>query len=275
MIQSFGGSRASEFFILDFLQKIPQQALDPTRAEEALCEDIRDFTASEVAAIVLHKEDGEISSVTLMPSNRQELLSGTQLEKVIQVSSHTASVKMWTHPAQDVIFSEVSISPDIFNILSMPLFSGLTRIGTLLLINIAIDSDTVTLDPLLQTMDMIGKVIGLVLKNAYFHKETQEQSKLSKFMSEIVIILASGTSSLTALLQKTVEAIVSYTGVYLASIWTIDEMENILELQASAGLHTHVDEGQRIPLCKDTIGLIAMESMPHITNSPQKIRKHF
>ncbi|QWR78478.1 GAF domain-containing hybrid sensor histidine kinase/response regulator [Candidatus Magnetomonas plexicatena] len=270
MIQSFGSSKSSEFFILDFLQKIPQQALDPSAAEKTLCEDIRTFTDSQACAIVLHNEAGEISTVTLTPSNKQELLNGTQLERVIHLSSHTASVKMWTQPAHEAIFSEVNISPVIFNILSMPLFSGLTRIGTLLLINIAIDADTVTLDPLLQTMDMIGKVIGLVLKNAYFHKETQEQSNLSKFMSEIVIILASSTSSLAVLLQKTVDAIVSYTAVYLARIWTLDEMENILELQASSGQHTHVDDSlSRIQVCKDIIYRIASEAVPHITNSPQ------
>ncbi|KWT85887.1 GAF domain-containing hybrid sensor histidine kinase/response regulator [Candidatus Magnetominusculus xianensis] len=270
MIQPFGGRRGSEFFIMDFLQKFPAQALDTSVAEEALCEDIRNFTNSEFCAIVLHDENGIISKLTLTPQGSHEFLTDDLLEKMIYVSVGSSSIKMWDIPDKKELFSEVGISPDIFNILSMPLFTGPSRIGTLLIVNITIDANTISLDPLFQTMDMIGKIIGLVLKNAYFYQETQEQLKLSKFMAEIGIILASSASSLIGLLQNSAEAIVSHLGVSVARIWVVDETGHILELLASAGLYTHVGGDQsRITVCKDTMGIIARESLPRITNSAQ------
>ncbi|MBF0567697.1 MAG: hypothetical protein HQK95_02400, partial [Nitrospirae bacterium] len=270
MIESFGGSRGSEFFIMDFLQKMPAQALDPSGAEEALCEDIRKFTNSQVCAIVLHDEHGKISKVTLTPPDSHEFLTGDLLEKMIYVSVGTSSIKVWNIPEKKGVFNEIGISADIFNILSMPLYSGSTRIGTLLIVNITIDANSISLDPLFQTMDMIGKIIGLVLKNAYFYQETQEQLKLSKFMAEIGQILASSASSLAGLLQNSAEAIVSHLGVSVARIWVMDETGNTLELQASAGLYKNIDGDQsRITVGKDTMGIIASDSMPHITNPAQ------
>ncbi|MCG6551899.1 MAG: GAF domain-containing protein, partial [Candidatus Magnetominusculus sp. LBB02] len=270
MIKPFGGRRGSEFFIMDFLQKFPAQALDPSGAEEALCEDIRDFTNSKVCAIVLHDENGKISRATLTPKGSHELLTDILLEKMIYVSAGTSSIKMWDIPDKKQLLNEVGIPPDFFNILSMPLFSGTSRIGTLLIVNITLDVNATSLDPLFQTMDMIGKIIGLVLKNAYFYQETQEQLELSKFMAEIGQILAYSTSSLMVLLQNSAEAIVRCLGVSLARIWVMDDAENVLELQASAGLYTHIGADQsHISIGKDAIGIIARESKPYITNSAQ------
>ncbi|MDQ3322712.1 MAG: PAS domain S-box protein [Acidobacteriota bacterium] len=69
------------------------------------------------------------------------------------------------------------------------------------------------------------------------------------------------------LLKQCAEILVKHLDVVLARIWTFNEDENILELQASAGIYTHLDGAHsRIPLGKYKIGLIAEERVPHLTN---------
>jgi PAS domain S-box-containing protein len=70
------------------------------------------------------------------------------------------------------------------------------------------------------------------------------------------------------ILSRAVEAIVRHLDAALARIWTVSEDGATLELQASAGLYTHIDGAHgRVPVGKLKIGLIASERQPHITNS--------
>lgn len=56
-------------------------------------------------------------------------------------------------------------------------------------------------------------------------------------------------------------------GAALARIWIHNEMDGVLELQASAGLYTHLDGAHsRVAVGKYKIGLIAEERRPHLTN---------
>jgi signal transduction histidine kinase len=69
------------------------------------------------------------------------------------------------------------------------------------------------------------------------------------------------------MLQACAEAMVSHADAAFARIWTLDESEQILHLQASAGMHTHLDGPHgRVPVGKFKIGLIAQERQPHLTN---------
>src|SRR4029079_14180510 len=53
-----------------------------------------------------------------------------------------------------------------------------------------------------------------------------------------------------------------------ARIWTVSAEGDILELQASAGMYTHLDGPHgRVPVGKFKIGLIAQERKPHLTNT--------
>jgi GAF domain-containing protein len=68
-------------------------------------------------------------------------------------------------------------------------------------------------------------------------------------------------------LRECVEAIVRHIDAAFARIWTLNEAENMLELQASAGIYTHLDgPHSRIQVGKLKIGLIAEEKKPHLTN---------
>jgi PAS domain S-box-containing protein len=53
-----------------------------------------------------------------------------------------------------------------------------------------------------------------------------------------------------------------------ARIWTLTPGEHVLQLQASAGLYTHLDgPHSRVPVGQFKIGLIAQERQPHLTNA--------
>jgi signal transduction histidine kinase/CheY-like chemotaxis protein len=72
---------------------------------------------------------------------------------------------------------------------------------------------------------------------------------------------------LQELLKHCCEAVVHYLDAAFARVWTLNESGDVLELQASAGLYTHIDGGHaRVPVGKFKIGLIAQERKPHLTN---------
>jgi PAS domain S-box-containing protein len=74
--------------------------------------------------------------------------------------------------------------------------------------------------------------------------------------------------SLAGALQQCAEALVTYTGAAFARIWTLNEREGVLELQASAGLYTHLNGPHgKVPLGQFKIGRIAQDRRPHLTNA--------
>src|SRR5256884_303744 len=93
-----------------------------------------------------------------------------------------------------------------------------------------------------------------------------ERARLAELTSDVGIALTQG-GALQAMLQLCAEALVRHLDVALARIWTLDEASGILELQASAGMYTHIDGAHsRVPLGQYKIGLIARERRPHLTN---------
>ena len=73
--------------------------------------------------------------------------------------------------------------------------------------------------------------------------------------------------SVHGILKQCAEAIVHHLDAAFARIWTVKKDEGVLQLQASAGMYTHLDGAHsRIPIGKFKIGLIAQEKMPHLTN---------
>ncbi|MGA7291281.1 MAG: PAS domain S-box protein, partial [Terriglobales bacterium] len=73
--------------------------------------------------------------------------------------------------------------------------------------------------------------------------------------------------SLKAILGECTKAIVCHLGAAFARIWTLSDDGKMLELQASAGMYTHLDgPHSRIPMGQFKIGMIAQERKPHLTN---------
>ncbi|CAA9418133.1 MAG: diguanylate cyclase/phosphodiesterase (GGDEF & EAL domains) with PAS/PAC sensor(s) [uncultured Rubrobacteraceae bacterium] len=76
------------------------------------------------------------------------------------------------------------------------------------------------------------------------------------------------SGTLRSVLQRCTEAMVRHLDVAFARIWTLNEEEGVLELQASAGMYTHIDGPHgRVPVGELKIGLIAQERRPHLTNT--------
>ncbi len=93
-----------------------------------------------------------------------------------------------------------------------------------------------------------------------------EQFRLTSLEADIGRLLMQA-EAVERLLQGCVEALVARTGAAFARIWTCNEAEQMLELQVSAGLYTHIDGPHgRVPLGQFKIGLIASERKPHLTN---------
>jgi PAS domain S-box-containing protein len=95
----------------------------------------------------------------------------------------------------------------------------------------------------------------------------QERMRLSDLAKEAGVAL-NKTGSLRAVLQESAETIFKSVDAAFVRIWTFDPVENVLELQASAGMYTHIDGGHaRVPVGQFKIGLIAQERRPHLTNN--------
>ena len=73
--------------------------------------------------------------------------------------------------------------------------------------------------------------------------------------------------SLKIILRECSEAIVRHLDAAFARIWTLSDDGKMLELQASAGMYTHLDgPHSHIPMGQFKIGVIAQERKPHLTN---------
>ena len=94
-----------------------------------------------------------------------------------------------------------------------------------------------------------------------------ERSRLAALGAEVGFSLAQ-KDTLHDMLQKCADAFVRNLNVAFARIWTINKEENVLELQSSAGIYTHIDgPHSRVPVGKYKIGLLAEERKPYLTNA--------
>lgn len=97
-------------------------------------------------------------------------------------------------------------------------------------------------------------------------EDFRQRAQLSAMSAAVGLALA-GSESLVGALQRCAEALVAHLGVAFARFWTLNEREGMLELQASAGLYTHLNGPHgRVALGTFKIGRIARDRKPHLTN---------
>ncbi len=93
-----------------------------------------------------------------------------------------------------------------------------------------------------------------------------ERVRLAELTAKIGVALTEG-NTLQHTLQACAAALVEHLDAAFARVWTLSEAGDVLELQASAGLYTHLDgPHSRVPVGKFKIGMIAIERKPHLTN---------
>ena len=97
-----------------------------------------------------------------------------------------------------------------------------------------------------------------------------EQGMLASLASDIAIVLAQG-DGLQQTLQRSAELMVRFLDAAFVRIWALNKNERVLELEASAGMYTHLNGAHaRVPVGQFKIGRIAAEAKPHLTNMVQE-----
>src|ERR1700687_3475727 len=95
----------------------------------------------------------------------------------------------------------------------------------------------------------------------------RERARLSALGAAVGLALVD-SHTLARALQRCAEALVTHLGAAFARIWTLNEREGVLELQASAGLYPHLNGPHgKVPLGQFKIGRIARDRKPHLTNT--------
>ena len=98
-------------------------------------------------------------------------------------------------------------------------------------------------------------------------EELLEQRRLAALRIAIATTLTRN-DSLATILQNCTSHLVDHLKVAFARIWTLNETEQVLELQASSGMYTHLNgPHSRVPVGMFKIGYIAESRQPHLTNS--------
>lgn len=98
-------------------------------------------------------------------------------------------------------------------------------------------------------------------------EEDQEEHRKLDALGAAVGKALTTNRSLNEKLGACAQGLVDQLDAAFARIWTLNEKEQMLELQASAGIYTHLDGAHsRIPMGQYKIGMIAQERKPHLTN---------
>ena len=98
-------------------------------------------------------------------------------------------------------------------------------------------------------------------------KEITEKMRLLALSSEVGAILSRG-GPMAAVLQQCCGSLLYHLDAASVRVWLMNAEDQILELQASAGLFTHLDNEQRsLPIGKGVIGSLAEKKKSHVTNS--------
>ncbi|UKO99335.1 PAS domain S-box protein [Nostoc sp. UHCC 0870] len=120
--------------------------------------------------------------------------------------------------------------------------------------------------------DTEGNVVGILgtVQDITIRKQAEvaltEKASLAAFRVEINHAITQ-SYNLQTTLKCCTDAMVQHLNAAFARIWTLNELENVLELQASSGMYTHIDGAHgRVPVGMFKIGLIAQERQPHLTN---------
>jgi PAS domain S-box-containing protein len=128
-----------------------------------------------------------------------------------------------------------------------------------------------TASPLLED----GHPVGTIIEVRDITEELRQREDAEARDREAALTMAVGEAvtaagALQDTLLRCTDAVVEHLDVAFARIWTLNHADQVLELQASSGIYTHLDGPHgRVPVGKFKIGMIAAERAPHLTNDVQ------
>ncbi|MBC8120873.1 MAG: PAS domain S-box protein [Gemmatimonadaceae bacterium] len=94
-----------------------------------------------------------------------------------------------------------------------------------------------------------------------------ERTRLVQLSSDIGLALTRD-GTLAEILHRCAQALVRHLDAAFARIWILNQDQDVLELQASAGIYTNLDGfHSRVRVGQFKIGLIAQQRQPHLTNA--------
>jgi PAS domain S-box-containing protein len=118
----------------------------------------------------------------------------------------------------------------------------------------------------------LGGLIGTILditERKQMEKGLVINIRFAELRAEIGAALGLN-QDLRVILQRCSELLAEYLDVAFFRIWTLNKAEQVLEMQASAGMYTHINGPHgRVPVGMFKIGMIASERQPHLTNDVQ------
>ena len=120
-----------------------------------------------------------------------------------------------------------------------------------------------------ELMELDGRQCLLFASSDITERKRTEAANLRRvaLRADVSAALAEREGALQSILQQCAEAVVRHLDAAFARIWTLNHKERVLELQASAGLYTHLNgKHSRVRVGELKIGLIAEERQPHLTN---------
>jgi len=124
-----------------------------------------------------------------------------------------------------------------------------------------------------EILNLLCTQAAISLENARLYRLEQEKSQQLQEKAQLMAFRAAVDSTVTqgtmlqVMLQRCAQEIVNYLDAAFARIWVLNDCEDILELQASAGLYTDIGGPHgRVRVGQSQIGLIAEERLPYFTN---------
>jgi PAS domain S-box-containing protein len=157
----------------------------------------------------------------------------------------------------------------------MASFEEALRQGSASLSDVAVlrkDGQTIPVDVSASVIEVLGrKTVQAIFRDISERKRMEEaladRLRLEALRADVGVALGRG-ESIRTLLPPCAEALVRHLGAAFARIWTLNEREGVLELQASAGMYIRLDGSRsRVPVGNGKIGLIARDRRPILTNS--------
>jgi PAS domain S-box-containing protein len=125
---------------------------------------------------------------------------------------------------------------------------------------------------------LFGQYFQAFVRDITERKRMEELSKRltrhAALRAEVHSAMSSGEKSLQIVLQSTMESVVRHTDAAFARVWLLDEKENVLQLEASAGIYTRINgTHSRFKVGQYKIGEIAALKKSLFSNSILEIEQ--